>query len=712
MSSRVGKLCKANRIFRRFAGRSHSHPREARPISPVPTRKGYSPSPRHVSSGGHQRRHRLCEKDRQKIREILKIFIVQRAPRLNELERIRDLLYSMYDDGDVTSEIDESGLNIIQWMVIWNCHELLAEVLFTKGYWHNINSYPCNAPLHLACKFGHREMVKTLLENGADVNMKSTACYPMRGLHTVVRPQHYHTRALCFVRASDKPIKVAFRRDNIEVVKELLENDNSSSLIDTTCLLHDACKVDAKRCVEYLISMFPEKINERRPGNGETPLEVAIWNAEACAEILLESGALVEDDVLRDCTGKRQTVLHVIYSSPSCIHPYSLSQLIEQSYQLKDLITCRDRAGNTPLHVLFRNVGKRIADREKQMMRDNETFECVKFLLDKGADPHILNNRGENCLHLLFEDNTARSLYGMAAEYHRVVLEEVNKILMLLLNCRPEMDLNHYSEHVSSVCNRVIRILCSMEEYQVKSAGCKILNSLTILCKHGADPTIPDEKGIYIVTRILTAANRWLSHSADDASCAQGVFASTKELVDLLFKFGHQTPFEILKLAVKQVAIMTNIHFRNANFMEHLDNLLIAVFNAGLDPNYLGDSKIKIKESARADDVTYFIARAFVIHKYSEAVVVFFHIFQDNMTQDNFNKFKNIIFHLLRTEFSDTSQLNTNDAIKMLEKRFYKPRSLLSLCRAEINHALRWQLTDNAQTLPLPTEVKQYLFCS
>uniref|UniRef100_A0ABD2W1A7 Uncharacterized protein n=1 Tax=Trichogramma kaykai TaxID=54128 RepID=A0ABD2W1A7_9HYME len=140
---------------------------------------------------------------------------------------------------------------------------------------------------------------------------------------------------------------------------------------------HVAC---ACGCVDVVEKFLELGQDPNCPGYVDSPLSLALANDhEATAESLLRSGA---DPHSADADGS--TPLHLICQGDSCLLAKVMFELDSVKYRPVQ-IDVRDKFGNTPLHLALRHGHKKLA----------------AFLLRKGADPNVTNEKGSTPLHVI-----------------------------------------------------------------------------------------------------------------------------------------------------------------------------------------------------------------------------------------------------------------------------------------------------------------------
>ena len=198
--------------------------------------------------------------------------------------------------------------------------------------------------LHKAVEQNRIEMVKWLIENGAEVNAKNT---------------EHRT-----------PLHCASNLSLFEVVQYLIENGANVNAKDKDDLtpLHDASFMTTNRSKEILKYLLENGAQiDAKTKNGLTPLHYASHYGQLdIVKYLIEKGAQIE---AKTTTG--QIPLHL---SASCSQPGVVRHLIEKGTS----IDAKDNDGNTALHNC-------INDQYQRNYKPNIAIEVIKILIENGA---------------------------------------------------------------------------------------------------------------------------------------------------------------------------------------------------------------------------------------------------------------------------------------------------------------------------------------
>ena len=640
---------------------------------------------------------------------------------VSQLKELKGLLEDCSCEEPICGILDKKGYDIVQRAVIKNSYDFL-NYLLKKGF--NVSSVKraCSSPLHLACKFGHIEIIQLLLLNKVDVNFRSTVCYPSYHCLFYNSPGFVHCVATC--HAKHTPLHIALIYDKDDIVRILLEHQGSAKKINTSGILQRACQRRAKKCLAYLLQKFPGQVHQRDHSR-RTLLAVAFEQSEQCGRMVLESVAQWPEDALLNCSGTQASLLHVLYRSHAIEHPYQISKLAHRVGFKKEYFNVRDRAGNTPLHLLLRQVGKKTirphdapsssvvhwewSQEQQQEERDNEVFQCIKFLLEKGARLDVVNNSGEGVLHLLLRNDFYQTLYCMSTRYYYRVLPEINRVLEFLLD--QGVEVNTEFDEVSSPLTWAAHVLCSMEAHAVESVWPQMWHLFKLLFYHGADPNLQDEKGISITSLLLTATNRWMTQCMDSVDRCKRILCGVTDLLSLFLDYDFKPSEDILDLCTKQIAILCNIALFDSRFLLAVRGLMLPFINSGINPNSLHVVTEDVDSSSIPCQLNcqFYLARAFIIHRQHYSMLDFFTIFETTLDQDVLNHLLKKICEILLSNFEDSMRRETSKCVHILQERVCVVRSLKNLCRITVCNCMGWKLKDKSACLPLPRQLTNYI---
>ena len=200
------------------------------------------------------------------------------------------------------------------------------KTLIENGVDVNMKDGRGNSILFEACKYNDMDLIKMLVENGADVNIRTNKGYTPLGY-------------VCYNKS-----------DNIELAKFLVEH---GALIKEYHLL-DAVKNNNKNIIKYLIENGAN-VNAK-DADGNTPL-LLVCNPSM--------GFSVDFDLVK--------------------------YLVENGAD----VNARNNEGDTPLLLLMSPVG---------------TTKLVEYLIENGADVNVKNNNGKSLSYFIEDPYTPREV--------------------------------------------------------------------------------------------------------------------------------------------------------------------------------------------------------------------------------------------------------------------------------------------------------------
>lgn len=323
---------------------------------------------------------------------------LREAAKAGNLEKVKKML----DKGvDVNSPEKETGATPLHW-AIREGHTEIAKLLIDRGA--NVNTKVSKevnekitirylkgslsgyriflaigeTPLHVSARYGRTEIVKLLVEKGADANTQvgsdayterllSDGSWPYKGappqyvamageipLQTALRSGHTETAKLLIPKTTDLkgPLRSAINKQNAEMAKLLIEKgaDVNTKAAGNTTALHLFTKKGTIDAIKFSLDKSAD-VNAK-DSNLWTPLHYAARDGRIdIAKMLVEKGANINIE------GKQHVVLKK-----------SRGKVQEEIIQ-----------GLTPLHLAA---------------RDGRT-ELVKFLIEKGANIYATTNQGK-----------------------------------------------------------------------------------------------------------------------------------------------------------------------------------------------------------------------------------------------------------------------------------------------------------------------------
>lgn len=268
----------------------------------------------------------------------------------------------------------------------------MVEVFLKEDF--NINyvtTTSLKSPLHLAATEGHRELVRYLLNNGADVDKLNIT--------------------------GESALYLAGKHGHLDIVEDLLERGASLYPVEKECAegfyppLYMAA-ADGDSAFVALLLDKGAKVNQVC-NNGETPLHVACGKGHyEVVKTLLSSGANINRaTVVRENQLSDTALFRAASNGHSNIVKLLLDHLAEFDWP--------NKYGETPLYAACRNGDRETAvlllERGARVDQDNGPdslpwntplhlavlkghYELVKLLLEYGADVNRANKNGHSPL--------------------------------------------------------------------------------------------------------------------------------------------------------------------------------------------------------------------------------------------------------------------------------------------------------------------------
>lgn len=238
----------------------------------------------------------------------------------------------------------------------FRCQSGMAPLLATKRYDDN------NTALHIVASFsGHPETLSQLVSSGARVNAHNSL--------------------------NQTPLYLAVLTENIVNVKTLVacggrvddpEYERGQTALHVASLNHD---LEILKVLTRRTSVDVNLIDK----DGKTPLSYAVVHqSRAAVQHLLKRGA---DASMKDQHG--QTALHLSVLTKNTDITEDLLLVVN-----KTTVNEKNIDGQTPLMFAV--------DR-KSLTFDSNTMRLIDILMEKGADPHEVNNGGASAFSLAAE---------------------------------------------------------------------------------------------------------------------------------------------------------------------------------------------------------------------------------------------------------------------------------------------------------------------
>ncbi|XP_063913940.1 uncharacterized protein LOC135130477 isoform X2 [Zophobas morio] len=315
-------------------------------------------------------------------------------------------------------------------------HLTTVKILLDNGADINAASKSGETIVHSAAHGGKVEVMKELVERGADLNCRNNANWT--------------------------PLCIAILNKQLAMTKYLL---TQRVCVKDPELLCAAVKVGFMDCVQLLIELGAE-INAK-DSNGFTPLYYAMFFNSSCIKILLENGADpnytadLQIPPLLFALGLSETsVMNQLINSGANIQGLETVTSLHFAAELGDIfslvflagngadVNASDKNGRIPLHSAcqkrkFSSILQKVSDNDFSVyihknkedcisellvrgshvnQKDNEGLtplhmacrdkcvEAVRLLLQHGADVNVVNNKGHSALHMCCDDENTHSL--------------------------------------------------------------------------------------------------------------------------------------------------------------------------------------------------------------------------------------------------------------------------------------------------------------
>lgn len=308
-------------------------------------------------------------------------------------------------------DLDADSLSILISAQEGNVEEIRD--LISRGILLDIEDDYGRGPLHIAVEFGHTEVVRILIESGADTEARTG-----RALHTYfgwtplmsaaywgnLEAVDLLVKAGANVNAFESASRdnypvllIAITEGRITVVKQLIEygaDVNTTSEKRLSSPLYLATRYNHVELVNLFISMG-SNVNGLDKESYSPLHAAAITGNPKIAKLLLDNGAHIESK----STGGSipgGTPLHVA----AYIGQLEFAQLLVKH---KANVNSTSNYGYTPLRRAV----------------DGGNLAMAKFLINKGADVNIQDNNGLTVLHIVAQTNMvslARELIKLGSD--------------------------------------------------------------------------------------------------------------------------------------------------------------------------------------------------------------------------------------------------------------------------------------------------------
>ena len=146
------------------------------------------------------------------------------------LERVKQTADFGYVDFSDINATNALGNNALHCVIVWGDYEA-AKILVANGINVNQKGEEGYTPLHEACSFGHKEIVRLLLESGADISARTAGDLPF----TTARLSG-HNQICDLIRAYPKKGNDAYSQKHNSHMQALADSiEESQAKIDENC---------------------------------------------------------------------------------------------------------------------------------------------------------------------------------------------------------------------------------------------------------------------------------------------------------------------------------------------------------------------------------------------------------------------------------------------------------------------------------------------
>lgn len=288
------------------------------------------------------------------------------------------LVWWLLDKGaKIGSEIDDDDCSKLLHEAIKRDDLDIFELLLARGA--ALKTYYRDTPLHLAARYGSVDVVKILLDRGADPSARDYAGYTP--LHEAAMSGRSEIVSMLLDSGSDlnsksddivqTPLHMAVRNEVIETTIVLLKHGASLSAMNCAkeTPIHLAARYGSADILDKLLNYVEEACDlDSRSWNGDTALHMAIReNSLAKVAMLLEKGA---DLLVTNAYGRTPIHNAAKYSTPEI-----LDMLLGYVKQTCDL-DLHDKDGNTALHLAIK-VGNH--DNAKMLFKKGSVIHHAQF---------------------------------------------------------------------------------------------------------------------------------------------------------------------------------------------------------------------------------------------------------------------------------------------------------------------------------------------
>lgn len=646
---------------------------------------------------------------------------------------------------------DAQGFDVSQY-IVGKKDLALLEYLLQRGFDIGLNSRKCSSLLNIACSNSiagltfQEHIVELLLNQGASVHHKATLCYPRIKHRTAPPVSSYdsdeHLQSDCYHSGGFfTSLQIALQNDNLPIVRLLVNHEKTCLSSLENGILQYACQKNAIKCLPFLIKTFPKEINGT-DAVGKNMIQTAFYQSEECGMLFLTEAVKygLHDEIVNGTAPLTEgSVFHYILHNDNCIRfVHILNKLFEVGFKRSNL-NLLNKNGYTTLHLLVVQISKKIQNctvnseisklakpglnnyesvlRILENLRKEHIFATMKILLENGVSRNAINHYGDGVLHLLLHNCVYNKVERDYFERFTRTIPHIVSMLEYLL--RHDFDLNISSVYCSTPMNYIINTISSdMSASEVDTVWQNVWYVINLFLKYGADPNIPDVKGVPCTCVLLTTLHRWLNSTITlqydqliDTDLPIRLIIRIQELIGLFLQNGLQIDEETMDLCCQKIAILANIQSTEARFMTEVRNLYKPFFLHGINPNAM----MMITQCSSAFDVPfpmhaqYSLARSFIVYAHSEVMFQFMSIFSNTLHQEKLNSLLTCLCLILKERLNGSDAEDSILCCCQIERLKQNVRSLKILARIRIAESLNWKIQDRKSSLPLPKILQDFI---
>ncbi|CAH0047285.1 unnamed protein product [Clonostachys solani] len=327
------------------------------------------------------------------------------------------IIEAMFESGASITARDIRGRTLV-YSASWNGKVEVVKTLLQKGGQQQldaVNDYGWT-PINVAADGGHLEVVRLLVEKGADLTIAQTAGWTP--IHSAVTGGYDDVVELLVRSGADITtadsdgwtlLHKAAKNGNIELAKLLMSNGADAAAKNDCGWPPLLIAAEMGHC-EVIQMLIDKGVNTMVAQNdGWTPLHVAAGNGHLeAAKLLIDSGV--------DITAASNIGWTPINAAAAHGHPKVVKLLLDMGVDVEAI----DKSGWTPLRAAAVNGqievvkflisrGARITDANEEgwtpilMAASNGHLDVVRLLIDEGADANVANKQGKTPMRVAAE---------------------------------------------------------------------------------------------------------------------------------------------------------------------------------------------------------------------------------------------------------------------------------------------------------------------